>query len=624
MVPSTRRAIDQERPGLQQDADEAGYGGSTASAPSGRKRKLSQKMLEINEEKETAALKKLDTMKKEYERLKRKAQRLKTMRSNESEDEDGNSPSSESSRLPPESEEEDDSVSSARQHKSAFESRGIFDTQLPPRKRLRREGETALLDAETSNRTPERPSPRGRSPVRTPPHARSCEDDYPQHLTSARDRARRVSSSRDTSASPRRRSTTPRSRPVHPRSHSSPPHNLHDRPSSALAARNRDSPSTHGRSSTSRSHSVHPIALSSASRNRPSLPRVSCSPPPSHISLPPRLNRSQIPRSSVAHPSAAPHHLPPPSGTPAPVALQPPRDGDPEDPPFLRGQVPSGKPKAGDYEPHVSKMIVHACHQYEVLLATEDPFPDLGLRDAWATRVWTDVCSSVQVFYKLTDRIEKIIIRRDSHARGTLRDKIRPHIIATYGFLTDGSERSKVKNIERYNRLLDRDAIEPEPVFHYKNVETRTHFGHNALVRRALQEQWFADPTGPGVKYLSQFSPWADGTYSKNLAFSEKAYKACYDRHLKQVHDWSATDADASRTVRQRLYDRARRVSGAGPVAAPQVGLSESSKDRLRAELVAQAMAEDSDSGGTMLRLDRSNTEQTESEHRVLELGFAY
>ncbi|KAI0661392.1 hypothetical protein C8Q70DRAFT_1052472 [Cubamyces menziesii] len=282
-------------------------------------------------------------------------------------------------------------------------------------------------------------------------------------------------------------------------------------------------------------------------------------------------------------------------------------EGQHKDPPFLRGQAPTGKPKAGDFEPHVSRMIVHACHLYEVLIATEDPFPDLALQDAWATRVWTDICNSVQVFYKLTDRVEKIITGRDSHARGSLRDKIRPHITATYGFLTDGSERSKVKNKERYNYLLDRDTAEPEPVFHYKDVESRTLFGHNALVRQALQEQWFADASSPGIKYMTHFSPieycldqWAEGAYNKNTAFSEKVYKSCYDRHLKQVRDWCAVDVNASRVVRQRLYDRARRASGAAPVAAPRTGLSDSSKDRLRAELVAQAAAAaDSDVEGS-------------------------
>ncbi|CDO76812.1 hypothetical protein BN946_scf185033.g9 [Trametes cinnabarina] len=297
-----------------------------------------------------------------------------------------------------------------------------------------------------------------------------------------------------------------------------------------------------------------------------------------------------------------------------------------KDAPFLQGRAPTGKPKAGDYEPHVNRMIIKACHQYEVLIATEDPFPDLSTQDAWASRVWADVCNSTQVFYKLSDRIEKIYVTltgqllhqisgRDSHARGALRDKIRPHVTGTYGLLTDGSERSKTKNKERYDYLVDRDSTVPEPVFHYKDVEARTGFAHNTLVLRALQEQWFADASSPGIKYRTQFSPvrevtlafifttiefcldqWTDGTFNKSHTFAEKFYKTRYELHLKQVRDWCATDPGAAQTVRQRLYDRVRRASGAAPVLAPRAGLSDSSKDRLRMELAAQAAASDSES----------------------------
>ncbi|KAI8989227.1 hypothetical protein BD414DRAFT_522315, partial [Trametes punicea] len=161
--------------------------------------------------------------------------------------------------------------------------------------------------------------------------------------------------------------------------------------------------------------------------------------------------------------------------------------------PFRDGKTPSGKPKAGDYEPHVRKLINHACHQYEVLLATEQPFPEVGTPVLWASRVWMDVCRGAQLHYTLCDRIEKIITARVSHARGGLRDKVRPLIAPTYGLLSDGSERSKAKNIARYTFLLDRDAPDPEPRFHYKDVELKQGFAHNMIVTTVIKAQWFAD-----------------------------------------------------------------------------------------------------------------------------------
>lgn len=89
------------------------------------------------------------------------------------------------------------------------------------------------------------------------------------------------------------------------------------------------------------------------------------------------------------------------------ATLQPERP--PVNAPYKHGQVPTGKPKASDYDPRVDKLIIHACHQYEVLLSTEEPFPEAGSPVMWASRVWSDVCRSAEVNYTLSDRIEKIV-----------------------------------------------------------------------------------------------------------------------------------------------------------------------------------------------------------------------
>ncbi|KAI0676308.1 hypothetical protein C8Q78DRAFT_1141488 [Trametes maxima] len=246
--------------------------------------------------------------------------------------------------------------------------------------------------------------------------------------------------------------------------------------------------------------------------------------------------------------------------------------------PFKDGKVPEGKPKAGDYEPGASKLVLRACREYEVLIATEDPFPDPAKQNAWATRVWTSVCTGAQVSYKLTDRLERIITDRGSHARGEVRDKIRPHIEKNYGFIDDGSERAKLHNIATYHRLLDSEAPNPDPKFVYKyiihqNPETRSKYAHNAIILKAIKETWFADPSlAPAIKYTSQFSPirdvtlallftaWAEGSLNKNLMFTQKAYETKYNSHLQHVRDWINLAPEFAETVRQRMYDRARRI----------------------------------------------------------------
>ncbi|EIW62746.1 uncharacterized protein TRAVEDRAFT_43078 [Trametes versicolor FP-101664 SS1] len=283
--------------------------------------------------------------------------------------------------------------------------------------------------------------------------------------------------------------------------------------------------------------------------------------------------------------------------------------------PGRNGKVPSGKPKASHYEPRVAKLVNHACHQFEVLLATEQPFPEPGVSVQWATRVWTDVCHAVQMNYVLSDSIEKVITARASHARGVLRDKIRPLIAQTYGFISDGTERAKVKNIALYTSLLDRDAqLEAEPRFHYKDVETKQGFAQNKIITTVNKAQWFADTGAAGVKYSSQFSPlrevtiafifttiefcldqWASGHYDKHLTYSDKVYRPKYAVHLQHVKDWCDINCDATRAIRQRMYDRARRSSGAPPEMTALSGLSDASRDRLRLEIEAQATAQASD-----------------------------
>ncbi|KAI8989228.1 hypothetical protein BD414DRAFT_577910 [Trametes punicea] len=82
------------------------------------------------------------------------------------------------------------------------------------------------------------------------------------------------------------------------------------------------------------------------------------------------------------------------------------------------------------------------------------------------------------------------------------------------------------------------------------------------------------------------------------MTFSDKVYRAKYEAHLKHIRDWCEIDLEATRVVRQRLYDRARRQSGAAPETKTITGLSDASRDRLRLELAALATAQDSGEEG--------------------------
>ena len=67
-----------------------------------------------------------------------------------------------------------------------------------------------------------------------------------------------------------------------------------------------------------------------------------------------------------------------------------------------------------------------------------------------------------------TPRVDFKIVARDTHARGALKDTVRPMIATAYGFTEASDEGARAANRARYVRLTDEGNGEPNPTFHYK------------------------------------------------------------------------------------------------------------------------------------------------------------
>ncbi|KAI0370411.1 hypothetical protein BV20DRAFT_297822 [Pilatotrama ljubarskyi] len=106
MAPNTRKGMTQLLESLPEGEfhDAQDFTDSTTALPA-RKRKPSQKQLEINEDQHATVSKKLEAMQKEYQELKQQAKKMKAVQSRESAE--GENLPSDPSRLSPESEEED-------------------------------------------------------------------------------------------------------------------------------------------------------------------------------------------------------------------------------------------------------------------------------------------------------------------------------------------------------------------------------------------------------------------------------------------------------------------------------------------------------------------------------------
>ncbi|TBU36436.1 hypothetical protein BD309DRAFT_984946 [Dichomitus squalens] len=574
-------------PSLSRSEEASKNAGPTAMRPaSTRPRNPTQKQAEIEQQKVADLMKEVERLRKDKARLKRKLA-TDSVGDREEDDEDEY-----------ESEEEQDFRVAEQLHKSAFltskqfESRGVFQADPKrPKRKLRRKDEP-----QSRQQLSESPSQLSLSQLA---------NDAPSDLR----------------LDGRGRSRSPMSGVVQSRSSSSTSSADRSQYSSASV------PPSHQDSTPPRSPSYEEPEEPSAPSPPPS-PSINPTHPRYHTRPPvqvdlaiPKPNTSGTIRSEATphagqSPAQTVHSEQSKSSATSSVSAIDVRSRNLERPPFKDDKVPKGKPKASDYEAHASRMIVRACRFYSVLICTEDPFPDDEKQVLWADKAWLSVCQEVQVFYRMTDHIEQIIIERDSHARGSLRDLVRPWIESTYesrtslripGFSTSTQMSHTPSSITR--RVTDASGLD--------DTFTPSGFALHPIIHKVIQKSWFSDATGLGIRYSTYFSPirnvtlallftaiefcldqWETGIFNSRLQFTEKLYRPKYNKHLRAIEEWREIDEEITLASMQEFHDRARascgsltgrRASGAAPLIAPVVnGLSASSRDRLRLELERQ------------------------------------
>ncbi|KAI0694745.1 hypothetical protein C8Q76DRAFT_252145 [Earliella scabrosa] len=321
--------------------------------------------------------------------------------------------------------------------------------------------------------------PRSRTPSRSTYRPRSSSPRAGRHASRSPSLHQpRYRSRTPSGVSTRRRSQSPRSiRRSHSRSRSR--SRLHSRPRSRPRSRSR-----HTRQSRSPRTAQRPRSSSASRRTQ-------------------QRRRSRSPSSRSRRRSRSPTLGPLPHASTSSA----PSPGPQIEPPFRNGQNPTGDPKASDYEPHVTKMILSSCRDFEVRVCTEDPWPNPKTQDIWARTAWTSECHKTQLDYKLTDRVKGLITERTSNARSTLRNKALQLIAASYQFSPNTTEAAKLENRSRYTRLIHGDGDEPEPVFHYQDIDTLDGFAQNAIISNLIRNEWFRDSHSVGIRFSSNFSP---------------------------------------------------------------------------------------------------------------------
>jgi hypothetical protein len=77
--------------------------------------------------------------------------------------------------------------------------------------------------------------------------------------------------------------------------------------------------------------------------------------------------------------------------------------------PFVDGVVPSGRPAIKDYIPVVRRRLLDGAYIYENWVLSNNSFPDKELQYAWAREVWDRASVDALDFYKLSDRMMKLV-----------------------------------------------------------------------------------------------------------------------------------------------------------------------------------------------------------------------
>jgi hypothetical protein len=132
------------------------------------------------------------------------------------------------------------------------------------------------------------------------------------------------------------------------------------------------------------------------------------------------------------------------------------------------------KPKAGDYEVAVQKVLGEAIPLYCGYLSVVTPYPGPMEEMRWAKRSWKDGCEECETRMAPNDKIIKLvkclcqlpnnmmcspspkITSRSSHFRGRIKTKVQPLVKSMYGFSAFDKPRSIDHNIRLARELKDK------------------------------------------------------------------------------------------------------------------------------------------------------------------------
>jgi hypothetical protein len=76
---------------------------------------------------------------------------------------------------------------------------------------------------------------------------------------------------------------------------------------------------------------------------------------------------------------------------------------------WLNDQVPTGRPKAHNYDHNICQILIKSCREFSATVCTQDALPNSETHIEWSHKIWEGACKQVEENYECTDRVVGLV-----------------------------------------------------------------------------------------------------------------------------------------------------------------------------------------------------------------------
>ncbi|KAJ7758139.1 hypothetical protein DFH07DRAFT_958484 [Mycena maculata] len=290
-----------------------------------------------------------------------------------------------------------------------------------------------------------------------------------------------------------------------------------------------------------------------------------------------------------------------PSSSPAPA---PPAKRPLKEPDFAEGYkvTASRKPKAADYQPVVTALLIRAMAEYSMLILTLQAFPDITRQSEWANnKIGKSLSFSRHCrLYMLSDQI----ISRGSHIRSQLVTEMRTLFAPHFNFKNSATSAAIQSNIALSKKLLKKAS------FGYKVIDDHTGYAGNKILDNSRHRVIFQNKRSLGAIFASHFDPYPLPTLM--LEFTVLTHGA---------QEWSTgqfvpagLNPAVVQNMRHKWYTRASNTFGLATVSNGDTNIGIDQEAALREELDGRTGATDSESDRDLEDLEAPDVPMEDAE----------